>query len=282
MIRSVTDLISSIKENLTRWDTGTKPWFRGESGDKPSLRPKIAEFDHHQENYFLQSFRRKAGGLANVPFRDHIDMWLFLAQHYRVPTRLLDWTEGALHALYFAINRRNKNPRIYMLNARRLNDLAGAKTNPLNYPLTFDTPFSTIYIQLAWLNRDLEKIKRSIKERLQRFPQNQTQEQIKKGKEAIDALNVKIPIAFPATYQDQRMIAQRSCFTIHGESLSSIQDILKESNIDLSECLIEFKIDPQETDTLMKELNFLGISSATIFPDLDHIAEDLSFEVNSL
>ena len=91
MIRSVTDLISSIKENLTRWDTGTKPWFRGESGDKPSLRPKIAEFDHHQENYFLQSFRRKAGGLANVPFRDHIDMWLFLAQHYRVPTRLLDW-----------------------------------------------------------------------------------------------------------------------------------------------------------------------------------------------
>jgi hypothetical protein len=282
MIRSVTDLISMIKENLTLWDEGTKPWFRGESKDELSLRPKIADFNCHQENYFLQSFRRKAGGLANVPPRDHIDMWLFLAQHYRVPTRLLDWTEGALHALYFAINRRKKNPRVYMLNARRLNDLAGAKTFPLNYPLTFDTPFSTIYIQLAWQNRDLEKIKRSIKERLQQFPQDQPLEQINKEQEAIDDLSVKIPIAFPATYQDQRMIAQRSCFTIHGESLAAIPDILKKNDIDLSECLFEYKIDAQETNALLKELNLLGISAATIFPDLDHLADDLTYDVNSL
>lgn len=282
MIQSVTDLISRIKENLTLWDDGTKPWFRGESGDETPLRPKIADFDHNQENYFLQSFRRKAGGLANVPPRDHIDMWLFLAQHYRVPTRLLDWTEGALHALYFAINRHNKHPRIYMLNARRLNDLAGAKTYPLNYPLTFDTPFSTIYIQLAWQNRDLGKIKRSIKDQLQQFPQNQTQEQIKKGQEAIDGISVKIPIAFPATYQDQRMIAQRSCFTIHGESLASIPEILKESNIDLSDCLFEYKIDADKTNELLKELNILGISAATIFPDLDHLADDLRYDAKSL
>ena len=107
-----------------------KPWFRGESGDQLPLCPKIAKYTASEENYLLQSFRRQAGGLANSPPRDQTDMWLFIAQHYGVPTRLLDWTEGALHALYFAINRHSSNPRIYMLNAQRLNDLAKLSQMP--------------------------------------------------------------------------------------------------------------------------------------------------------
>jgi hypothetical protein len=281
MIQSVTKLIEEIKKDLATWDLGTKPWFRGESGDDPLLCPKIAAFKHNEENYLLQSFQRKAGGLANVPDRKHTDLWLFLAQHYGVPTRLLDWTEGALHALYFAINRGKANPRIYMLNARNLNDLAGAKTNPPNYPLTFGAPFSPLYIALAWQNRDIKKIKQSIKERLVKYPQNQTPEEIEKELEVIDNLSLKIPIAFPATYQDQRMIAQRSCFTIHGEDLKPIKEILNECNIELSECLFEYKIDIQKRSSLLKDLNMLGISAATIFPDLDHLAIDLKYDINA-
>jgi len=113
MIKSITELIAAIQGDLSNWKSGTKPWFRGESGKEPPLCPKIANHNEHEENHLLQSFRRQAGGLANVPLRQDADMWLFLAQHYGVPTRLLDWTEGALHALYFAINRSNSNPRVY-------------------------------------------------------------------------------------------------------------------------------------------------------------------------
>jgi len=100
--------------------------------------------------------------------------------------------------------------------------------------------------------------------------------------EAIRNISLKIPIAFPATYQDQRMIAQRSCFTIHGEDLRPIQEILGESNIDLTECLFEYKIDIQAKNPMLRELSILGISAATIFPDLDHLAKDLKFDVEDL
>jgi len=78
------------------------------------------------------------------------------------------------------------------------------------------------------------------------------------------------------------MIAQRSCFTIHGEDLRPIQEILGESNIDLTECLFEYKIDIQAKNPMLRELSILGISAATIFPDLDHLAKDLKFDVEDL
>ncbi len=279
MIRNVTELITAINKDLSKWPPKTKRWFRGESGKKSAaLCPKIASYRHNEENHLLQSFRRQAGGIANVPDREHTDMWLFLAQHYGVPTRLLDWTEGALMALYFAINRRKTNPRVYMLNPRRLNEFAGVETNELNYPLSWAYTYASLYVALAWQNRKVEKIRHNL-EGVKRHKPDTKSDKIDRVLKILEKHKLEIPVAFPAVYQDPRMIAQRSCFTIHGTKLKSLQKILSESNIESTECLFEYEVYFKKRGDILQELSILGISAATIFPDLDNLAIDLRSHV---
>ena len=73
MIASIVEFIAAVQDDLAKW-VGIKPWFRGESGDQPPLCPKISQYAPEQEIYLLQSFRRKSGGLANTPNRQHTDM----------------------------------------------------------------------------------------------------------------------------------------------------------------------------------------------------------------
>ncbi len=80
--------------------------YRGQNLDKPLL-PKIARYDvpnvEEIEREMLEDFQRRSIHLIDYHPGNSWD-WLALAQHHGMATRLLDWTENPLIALWFSMS----------------------------------------------------------------------------------------------------------------------------------------------------------------------------------
>lgn len=80
--------------------------YRGQNQDK-TLLPKIARYDvanvERIEREMLDDFQRRSVHLIDYQPGSSWD-WLALAQHHGMATRLLDWTENPLIALWFSMS----------------------------------------------------------------------------------------------------------------------------------------------------------------------------------
>jgi hypothetical protein len=80
--------------------------YRGQALDK-ILLPKIARYDipdaEETEREMLEDFQRRSHHLIGSHPGNSWD-WLALAQHHGMATRLLDWTENPLIALWFSMS----------------------------------------------------------------------------------------------------------------------------------------------------------------------------------
>ena len=111
VIDDLSKIIEASRQIITEFDGDTALW-RGHADADWAVRPHVFRRDpahpeapKYNESALIGHFRARAPIRSHVrcPTGDDYFGWLFLAQHYGLPTRLLDWTENPLVALYFAI-----------------------------------------------------------------------------------------------------------------------------------------------------------------------------------
>jgi hypothetical protein len=245
-IQSIEDLITTIRADSNSWHPQEPKWFRGESDFKTALTPTLLRGFAPHENALLQMFRARASGFHDaVPMREHTDQWLFLARHARLPTRLLDWSESALIALYFAL--KESTPVVWMLNPLDLNDLSYTnppKTPPREFPLPWHDPGG------GGANPAFENLR---------------------GAWEQDRYGATLPVAIYPTYVHPRLKGQRSCFTIHGKDKRGLDELLADKSI-----LKRYVVDPACRPSMRRELTVLGITDSVVFPDIDGLANEFT------
>jgi len=273
MISSIQGFIRKIKSDISIWkESNPVVWFRGQSCDEPLL-PRLYRPDYQgpKENDLIQPFRMRGRAFPNSPEYSRIDEWLFLMQHSGLPTRLLDWTEGALIALFFALwdweSEKKYRPVVWLLNPKALNVLPGSYGKPI--------------LPLSWYGHGNKPA----------CPYN-----IKAAFEAKgDEQACELPVALMPQHVHPRVTAQRSCFIIYGKKKDSLETIV--SNIELMETkdteghfsevgvagklfgevyLRKYEINFKKRDDILMDLTMSGISISTLFPDLDGLAKELS------
>lgn len=255
------ETVSSFIEWLENTDIkpgffGRRYWFRGHGDKTWELKPGVLR-EHFisrawnprdmppdfqlkascdNEIALNKEFRQDTASLLSS--RDNLVEIYFLAQHHGFPTRLLDWTANPLTALFFAASSELKMDGEVI-------------ASPLDYRMTEDNPEAINKFTLAKspFPQDNEWVVKTI---TYLFREGEAPE-----------LEMILPIHPDLKFS--RILHQDARFTLHMPGTNSINE----------NAVLRFNV-PKELKREMQEtLRRLGISWATLFPDLDHVSKEI-------
>lgn len=216
---------------------------------------KVSDFDHEEteglrraESNLIYKFKRLAPGLkSDLPGEANPLnnlKWLFLMQHHGMPTRLLDWTQNILVALFCAVSKPDdKDGQLWTIMPKELNRIA-------NIDWAFPLPGHPVveYLAREMLYDREVKLELLKKLKLQSTPNW--------------PVAILPPLAWP------RMIAQSSVFTLHPKPTKSNAVFPEEAGLRRHVILAKYK------KSIRRNLREMGILYRTLYPELDSIAKD--------
>ncbi|RRO08020.1 MULTISPECIES: FRG domain-containing protein [Pectobacterium] len=229
-------------------------WFRGQGKSSYGLKPSLhrhasissQETLFNMEKSLLNRFKERS-----IPYLKNqvSDNWefLFLMQHHGMPTRLLDWTENPLIALFFALSTSPTDEHGNYCEDAAVWLLSPSKWNCAVFK-------NQSYNGGALSTSDL-------------FVNNGYSLETE-----IRLLN-EYPVAILGIHNSPRIVAQRGSFCLFGKSLNSMDDIFKDPMFP-PDCLQKIIIPYDLIDSILKNLIWMGITDAVIYPDLDGLSKE--------
>jgi hypothetical protein len=235
-IDTVGMLVERLEAHLQGIDAPV--WFRGQSKSEWRLVPKLLRGGVSQsEIYLISRFKQNATLLLlQLPQNDF--EWLFLMQHHSVPTRLLDWTESPLVALYFVVTENDADEgALWILLPTTLNEKSNYRPD---YPLEIPS-FEDEHLQ----NYLPETVASEHRSRL-------------------------FPMAAIAPRNSPRMQSQQGVFTISHRENTPIEDVGAVGAA--RDHVWRYIITPEAKATLRSQLKVLGVTRFQLFPELDSLS----------
>ncbi|WP_348982830.1 FRG domain-containing protein [Desulfosporosinus sp. Sb-LF] len=267
-VHSVEEYLNAVDEAFQRicsTPDRCELWYRGQKQLNQPLNPPESRWDlipsitrppfnPLMEVIFLSKFKSYA-----IPFVQELPSfpipngqaaywhWLFMMQHYGVPTRILDWSRDALTGLFFALDGRGpsdagKDAAVWILNPVRLNEA-----------FSFHSFVKPGYIP----NVDEEVVSLYF------------------GPNA-EILANKKPAAVIGPLNNPHIVAQKGVFTVfpHEREITPLNLFTDASNYLLEICVAEDKI-----PLILNQLKHYGITHFTLYPDITEVRNQINIEI---
>lgn len=234
-IRSLSELINALRKDLSGHSEPV--WYRGHAKGGWKLTPALHRLSTPPaEVAMINQFRQNANLLVEQTPRTDFD-WLFLMQHYGVPTRLLDWSESPLVGLYFAVTERPKaEGALWILKPLELNRQTTSKPDEVKYIPSFEDASLQNYATITVVTGNLTGVR---------------------------------PLAVIATRNNTRIQAQLGAFTISHSDKVAIETIGSKKHV------IKYLIPATAKPRIIADLQLLGFTKFQVFPELESIGDTI-------
>jgi hypothetical protein len=247
VIDSVAEFLEVVCDIRRHWTQETAtyfdPWFRGHTSSGYALTPSLYRLNLGAHEYPIRrAFHRIGMNLVGEVLPPDDWAWYFVMQHHRAPTRLLDWTDGALLALLFAT----------------MPVTAGDPRVRADAAVWMLDPF--------WLNQQTVGIDGIVS--------SYSKEATQYLSPLIDGdvpLAPSLPVAMSPPHLVRRIAVQRGRFTLFGREEFGLNIVAKRRRSRLLKLVIRHDAIPR----IRLDLATAGITETTIFPDLEGLSREL-------